>query len=173
MSKIKKVEDHVDMVFDNPDEFKRLKMLDEAGSVVDTIIDNLENSIDHVPDQISGEEHVKSVQDELSKDSLTVAEMLMVFERGVSPAMQKKMKSYAAKCKAHEDEGKRRECLRGVMKKVHSEWMVSEEGTKYQEFFKSMLKKHGYNSPADIPADKKKEFFNMIDKKWKAKEETD
>ena len=43
----------------------------------------------------------------------------------------------------------------------------------YKAYFQSMLKKHGYNSPADIPADKKKEFFNAIDKGWKGKKETD
>jgi hypothetical protein len=41
----------------------------------------------------------------------------------------------------------------------------------YKTYFKSMLKKHGYNSPADIPADKKKEFFNAVDKGWKGKGE--
>ena len=43
---------------------------------------------------------------------------------------------------------------------------ISEE-TAYQKYFKGMLKKHGYNSPSDIPADKKKEFFNAVDKGWK------
>ena len=45
--------------------------------------------------------------------------------------------------------------------------------TKYQEFFRTMLSKHGYNSPKDIPKEKKDDFFNLIDRKWKAKEETD
>jgi hypothetical protein len=43
--------------------------------------------------------------------------------------------------------------------------------TKYQEYFKSQLKKHGYDSPADIPDDKKDDFFNAVDKGYKAKNE--
>jgi len=41
----------------------------------------------------------------------------------------------------------------------------------YKKYFKLMLKKHGYTSPADIPDDKKKEFFNAVDKGWKAVKE--
>jgi hypothetical protein len=41
----------------------------------------------------------------------------------------------------------------------------------YKAYFKSMLKKHGYDSPADIPADKKDDFFNAVDKGYKAKNE--
>ncbi len=41
----------------------------------------------------------------------------------------------------------------------------------YKKYFKAMLKKHGYSSPADIPADKKKDFFNAVDKGWKAVKE--
>jgi len=44
---------------------------------------------------------------------------------------------------------------------------VGEGKEEYRAYFKTMLKKHGYNSPADIPADKKKEFFNAVDKGWK------
>jgi|TARA_B100002003_G_C13791198_1_gene391201 hypothetical protein len=44
--------------------------------------------------------------------------------------------------------------------------------TAYEKFFMKALKKHGYNSPEDIPDDKKKEFFDYIDKNWKAKGET-
>jgi hypothetical protein len=41
------------------------------------------------------------------------------------------------------------------------------ENEDYKAYFKTMLKKYGYDSPADIPADKKKEFFNAVDKGWK------
>ena len=47
-----------------------------------------------------------------------------------------------------------------------------ESDTKYQEYFRSQLKKHGYDSPADIPADKKDDFFNAVDKGYKAKNES-
>jgi hypothetical protein len=46
-----------------------------------------------------------------------------------------------------------------------------EDDTKYQEYFKAQLKKHGYDSPADIPDDKKDDFFNAVDKGYKAKDE--
>lgn len=43
----------------------------------------------------------------------------------------------------------------------------------YKAFFRSLLNKHGYDSPADIPPQKRKEFYNAVDKGWKAKKETD
>lgn len=45
------------------------------------------------------------------------------------------------------------------------------ENDAYKNHFKSMLAKWGAKTPADIPADKKKEFFNAVDKSWKAKNE--
>jgi hypothetical protein len=43
----------------------------------------------------------------------------------------------------------------------------------YQTFFKNMLKKFGVSSPDELDDDKKKEFFDEIDKGWKADKETD
>ncbi len=63
-----------------------------------------------------------------------------------------------------------------LLKSVHDElseariWKTIAEmriNENYKKYFKLMLKKHGYSSPADIPADKKKEFFNAVDKGWK------
>lgn len=46
------------------------------------------------------------------------------------------------------------------------------EDTAYQEFFKKALDKHGVSSPADFDSDeKKKEFFNYVDKNYSAKKE--
>jgi|TARA_R100000084_G_scaffold102199_1_gene57709 hypothetical protein len=46
------------------------------------------------------------------------------------------------------------------------------EDTEYQKFFKSALKKFDISSPADLKNDKKKkEFFNYVDKNYKAKSE--
>lgn len=39
--------------------------------------------------------------------------------------------------------------------------------TPYQKFFKAELAKAGYKSPKDIPQDKKDDFFDMIDRKYK------
>lgn len=49
--------------------------------------------------------------------------------------------------------------------------LQKEDDTKYQAYFRSMLKKHGYTSPSDIPDDKKDDFFNMVDRGWKADNE--
>jgi hypothetical protein len=46
------------------------------------------------------------------------------------------------------------------------------EDTAYQEFFRKALEKYGVNSPADFDSDeKKKEFFNYVDKNYSAKTE--
>jgi len=44
-----------------------------------------------------------------------------------------------------------------------------EEGKdeEYEKFFKAALKKFGVDSPADLEGDKKKEFFDYVDKNWK------
>ena len=41
----------------------------------------------------------------------------------------------------------------------------------YQKFFQGMLKKFGVKSPASLPADKEKEFYDAIDAGWKADNE--
>ena len=43
----------------------------------------------------------------------------------------------------------------------------------YKVFFKKALKKWGASSPNDIPEDDKKEFFDYVDRNWKADKETD
>ena len=42
---------------------------------------------------------------------------------------------------------------------------------KYKEFFQSALKKFGVDSPADLDGEKKKEFFNYVDKNYKGDHE--
>ena len=41
----------------------------------------------------------------------------------------------------------------------------------YQKFFNSALKKFGVKSPAELKGDKKKEFYDYIDKNWTADHE--
>lgn len=43
----------------------------------------------------------------------------------------------------------------------------------YREFFKTMLKKYNVSNPSELEGEKKKEFFDKIDREWKAKKETD
>jgi len=47
---------------------------------------------------------------------------------------------------------------------------LSEE-EKYKEFFAKALKKFGAESPAELDKEKRKEFFNYVDKNYKAKNE--
>ena len=49
---------------------------------------------------------------------------------------------------------------------------ITEQDTKYAKFFRSALKKFGVDSPAEL-GDKKKEFFNYVDKNYSADNETD
>jgi len=50
---------------------------------------------------------------------------------------------------------------------------VQEDKKRYQKFFNSALKKFGVNSPAELKGDKKKEFFDYVDKNYEADKETD
>lgn len=45
------------------------------------------------------------------------------------------------------------------------------DGEKYKEFFMAALKKFGVNSPAELKGDKELEFYDYIDKNWKADHE--
>jgi len=45
-------------------------------------------------------------------------------------------------------------------------------GEAYKKYFASMLKKWNVSSPADIPDDKKDDFFKAVDKGYKAKNES-
>lgn len=49
----------------------------------------------------------------------------------------------------------------------------SEKQKKYQAFFDKALKKFGVKSPAELEGDKKKEFFDYVDKNYEADNETD
>ena len=51
---------------------------------------------------------------------------------------------------------------------------LSDKQKEYQKVFKMAMKKFGVKSPADFKDEKKKkEFFDFIDKNYKAKEESD
>ena len=49
---------------------------------------------------------------------------------------------------------------------------ITEQDTKYAKFFRGALKKFGVSTPAEL-GDKKKEFFNYVDKNYEAENETD
>ncbi len=48
---------------------------------------------------------------------------------------------------------------------------VIEGSAEYKKFFDATLKKFGVTSPDELSNEKKKEFFNHIDKNYKAKDE--
>ena len=48
---------------------------------------------------------------------------------------------------------------------------IKESKDEYEKFFNSALKKFGVDSPADLDGEKKKEFFNYIDKNYKGDHE--
>lgn len=69
-----------------------------------------------------------------------------------------------------------KEVSKGLMRAVSSVVSGTEllEGRKeeYQKFFNAALKKFGAKSPASLDAKKKKEFFDYIEKNWKAADES-
>ena len=58
--------------------------------------------------------------------------------------------------------------LREIIKAV-----IKEEKTAYQKFFDKALSKFGISSPKELKGDKEKEFYDYVDKGWKADNETD
>ena len=50
---------------------------------------------------------------------------------------------------------------------------VDIEENAYQKFFQAAMKKFGISSPDELDDDKKKKFFNYVDKNYKADNETD
>jgi|TARA_Y100000034_G_C6897169_1_gene413906 hypothetical protein len=59
--------------------------------------------------------------------------------------------------------------LREIIKAV-----IKEEKTAYQKFFDKALDKFGVSSPDKFDSEeKKKEFFDYVDKHWEADKETD
>ena len=48
----------------------------------------------------------------------------------------------------------------------------TEKQKKYQAFFQKALKKFGVKSPAELEGDKKKEFFDYVDKNYKSGDES-
>jgi len=49
---------------------------------------------------------------------------------------------------------------------------IVESSAEYKKFFDGALKKFGVTSPAELDGDKKKEFFDYIDKNWNGEDES-
>ena len=67
--------------------------------------------------------------------------------------------------------------LEGLVGSKHADEVFCETASggkeEFEKFFKGMLKKFGVDSPADLDDEKKKEFFNAIDKGFKGDKESD
>ena len=51
--------------------------------------------------------------------------------------------------------------------------MMFREGDDYKEFFKKAMKKFGIGSPADLKPEDEKDFYDYVDRNYKAKNEKD
>ena len=59
------------------------------------------------------------------------------------------------------------------IRKQLGEWRTLNEDAKerYRAYFQKILKQYGVTSPSQLPANKKKDFFNRVDAGWSAKKE--
>jgi hypothetical protein len=149
MNKIKEHLDLVDIILDGS--YTQYKKLND----VDTILDEVENAIDHNPNQ-DMDQLVDDVEDEMSKDSNQRQEEQ---DEEVAASMETPIPMENTELKT---EDKMKNAI---------QLLVKEET--YREFFKSMLDKWNIKSPSDLDDEKKKEFFDVVDREWKAKKETD
>ena len=63
--------------------------------------------------------------------------------------------------------GSLEESILGLWEKAADEKMEADgDKEKYQKFFQSALKKFGVKSPAELKGEKKKEFFDYVDKNY-------
>ena len=63
--------------------------------------------------------------------------------------------------------GSLEESILGLWERAADEKMEADgDKEKYQKFFQSALKKFGVKSPAELKGEKKKEFFDYVDKNY-------
>ena len=140
------------------------------------------------------EENLEKAQEEIDK----LKEAVTVYLDAHDPAwMKKAMKKYGVKGKIHKknvNPGYDSWKVTGDPKKLyklytddeyggdesfddfidmHKEETIRTEGSKeeYEKFFNAALKKFGAKSPAEMDDEKKKKFFNYIDKNWTKEEQ--
>lgn len=119
----------VDVILDG--DYREYKKVKTAVLNVDSVLDEIENDIEHTPNQDLKALH-QSVVDELTKDELTPT------QEAIAISISK---------------------------------LIREED--YRTFFKKMMKSWNIDSIEDLSDEKKKKFFNAVDKAWKADKETD
>lgn len=68
------------------------------------------------------------------------------------------------------------EDMGGILNRYYDINELNEEtgdGEEYKKFFKSALEKYGVTEPDQLEGDKKKDFFNYVDKNWVGDNESD
>ena len=68
---------------------------------------------------------------------------------------------------------KKKKKVKGYEEVTQDGTPLEEKDTKYQEFFRKALKKFGVTEPDQLTGEKRKAFYDYVDKNWKAKKETD
>jgi hypothetical protein len=59
-----------------------------------------------------------------------------------------------------------------VTERVVAGCRIAGDKEEYMEFFQAKLKKYGVKSPAELDAEKKKKFFDEIEKDWTGDEDS-
>ncbi len=106
----------------------------------------------------------KIIGEELSEEEYLAMESVAVDGRlkGFKEALKRLTYEKLQKMKEKVDAKKKVEVDEKIMTDEESELQK-----KYKEFYDKMIAKYGVKSPAELDDDKKKEFFNALEKGWK------
>jgi len=153
MSKTKEAEQLVDLILD--DSYVQVK---EADRKTDRILDQVTGPppMKDEEDLESIEEHEDNVVDEVPDENIAAT------KKDIEKEVTEQDEVAGDEEEKEKEEEIEEKCKEGL-----------KEETEYQKFFKKKLADMGVKSPAELSDKKKKEFFNVIDKEWKAEKETD
>jgi len=84
----------------------------------------------------------------------------------------KKMHDDNVEVSGESPDGEVTKAKKGNYYKEETKTEESEKQAKYKKFFDAALKKFGVSSPAELEGDKKKEFFDYVDKNYEATDES-
>jgi len=164
MDKIKEATKLVDIILS--DNYKEYKIIKYSEKLVEQLISEVENKLDHVPDQDMPDLY-QDVSDELSKDEEQEEESKEEEFEDDEDEINNGEEEF------EDDEFEEDEEEYSVSESILSSVRNLLKENEYKEFFKNMLKKWNINSPTELDDSKKKEFFAAVDKEWKAKKESD
>ena len=112
------------------------------------------------------------------KPLMSLASRAKKNDKGAAGVLKQQLADIAAKAdkKAHAKKFTKMSQLAATFESVQESADVdeaSEKQKKYQAFFQKALKKYGVKTPAELDKEKRKEFFNYVDKNYEAENETD